>query len=57
VLDQSLDDSQVATEAGDVERCPEVVGSSVNNGAKFDQDFDQGCMTLIRGEMKGCKSV
>lgn len=46
VLNQSLNHAQIAPEAGNVQRCTEIVRSCIYLSPKFNEDLDERCVTL-----------
>jgi hypothetical protein len=52
MLNKSLNNAKVASQARDVERSPEVVGSCVNLSFEFDQDLYQWSMAFACCQME-----
>ena len=57
MLNQSLDDAQVASETGDVQRHTKVVRSGIDLRSEFDQDLNQRRVTLTRRKMKRRETI
>lgn len=57
VLDQRLDHAQIASKAGNMQRCTEVVRSGVNLGTKLDQDLDEWRVTFARCQVKRREAI
>jgi hypothetical protein len=46
VLNQSLDDAEIASKAGDVQRCSKIVGPCIYLGVELDQNLNQWSMAF-----------
>ena len=57
MLNQSLDDAEIASKASDVQRCSKIVGPCIYLGVKFDQNLNQWSMAFTCCQMKRCKAV
>jgi len=57
MLNKSLNNAKVSSQARNVERCPEVVGSCVNLSFKFDQDLYQWSMAFTCCQMERGEAV
>ena len=57
MLNQTLDNTQVASKACNMQWGTEVVGAGVNLCAELDEDFDQGCVALTGSQVERCEAV
>ena len=57
MLNKSLNNAEVTSQARNVERRPEVIGSRINLCVKFNQDLYQWSMAFTRCQMKRREAV
>lgn len=57
VLDQSLDDAEVASEACDVQRRAEVVRSGVDLGSELDEYLDERRVAFARRQVERSEAI
>lgn len=57
VLDECLNDTQVASQTGDVQRSTEVVGPCIDLRAELDQDLDQRGVAFTGRQMERSEPI
>ena len=57
MLNKSLNNAEVTSQARNMQRCPEVIGSRINLSVKFNLDLYQWSMAFTRCQMKRREAI
>ena len=57
ILNQSLYNTEIASQTCNVQRSPEIVGSCINLSTEFDQYLNEWRMSFRRGQMQRSKTI